>query len=315
VGPDEEEKRLARSAEEELPLFGVLGLRRVRGGSQTGMGSTLVRKDEKPTTVVTSQQVRFLSDDGASISVTSHRGDDDERFARIHSWAPINPYLSTERGQVAAATWDRSVPGRPEDLEWSEITVVVDNIETPFEITELGEGVWVAVGRVPGTIISIDSRSVHLSVVRLQRLTDDCIPPPPRPELGENGDAVLDALDRRFELIPFHRIRRSADYWALLDVEAEHVDKLAREQDLSGQDAKALHQYWNERIEAHLAKTLERLHRSRMLEMRHSRVARRLGHGFLFQLWFNTFGPGARTWFGNRHVGIRRHTFRIRWRP
>jgi hypothetical protein len=26
-------------------------------------------------------------------------------------------------------------------------------------------------------------------------------------------------------------------------------------------------------------------------------------------------GPGARTWFGNRHAGIRRHTFRIRWRP
>jgi hypothetical protein len=82
-----------------------------------------------------------------------------------------------------------------------------------------------------------------LNVVRLQRLTDDCIPPPPRPELGQNGDAALDALDRRFELIPFHLIRRSADHWALLHVEAEHVDKLAREQDLSGQDAKALHQY------------------------------------------------------------------------
>jgi hypothetical protein len=118
VDPDEEEKRLARSAEEELPLFGVLGLRRVRGGSQTGMGSTLVRKDEKPTTVVMSPQVRFLSDDGASISVTSHRGDDDERFARTRSWAPINPYLSTQRGQVAGATWDRSVPGPPRGQLW-----------------------------------------------------------------------------------------------------------------------------------------------------------------------------------------------------
>jgi hypothetical protein len=314
VDPDKEEKPRARSGDEELPLFGVLGLRRVRGGSQTGMGSTLVRKDEKPTNVVMSQQVRFLSDDGASISVTSHRGDDHERYARARSWAPINPYLSTQRGQVVVATSDRAVPD-PENLEWSDITIVVDNRETSFEMTDLGEGVWVAVGRVPGTIISIDSRRVPLSVVSLQRLTDDRIPPPPRPELGENGDAVLDALDRRFERIPFHRIRRSADYWALLDVEAEHVDKLAREQDLSGKDAKALPQYWNERIEAHLAKTLEHLHGSPMLEMRQSRVARRLGHGFLFQLWFNTFGPGARTWFGNRYVGIRRHTFRIRWRP
>jgi hypothetical protein len=126
---------------------------------------------------------------------------------------------------------------------------------------------------------------------------------------------VLNTLDRRFEMIPFHRIRRSADYWALLDVETEHVETPAREQHLSGQYVEVLHQYWNERIEVHLANTLEGLHRSRMLKMHHSRVARRLGHGFLFQLWFNTLGPGARTWFSNRYVGVRRHTFRIRWRP
>ena len=316
MGPEEEEKRLARWAKEELPLFGVVGLRRVRGGSRTGMVSTLVRKGEKPpTTVVMSRQVRFLAHDGASISVTSHRGDDDQRYGSTRSWAPINPYLSNQRGRATAATWNRSAPGPPEDLEWCDVTVEVDNKETPFEVTELGEGLWVAVGRVPGATISIDSRGVPLSEVRLQRLADDRIPPPPRPDLGEHGDAVLDVLDSRFERIPFHRIRRSADYWALLDVEAEHVGKLAREHHLSRQDAQALHQYWNERIGAHLAETLERLHRSRMLEMRQFRVAKRLGHGFLFQLWFNTLGPGARTWFGNRHAGIRRHTFRIRWRP
>jgi hypothetical protein len=49
-------------------------------------------------------------------------------------------------------------------------------------------------------------------------------------------------------MIPFHRIRRSADCWALLDVETEHVEKLAGEQHLSDQYVKALHQYWNERI-------------------------------------------------------------------
>lgn len=252
VGPEEEEKRLARLAKEELPLFGVVGLRRKRGG-QTGMGSTLVRKGEKPTTVVTSQQVSFLAHDGASISVTSHRGDNDQRYGITRTWAPINPYLATHRGRATKATWDRSVPGPSEDLEWSDITVVVDNKETPFEVTELGEGLWVAVGRVPGTTISIDSRGVPLSEVRLQRLADDRIPPPPRPDLGEHGDAVLDVLDRRFERIPFHRIRRSADHWALLDVEAAHVGKLAREHHLSGQDAQTVHQYWNERIEAHLA--------------------------------------------------------------
>jgi len=315
MDPHDRGKPVARWPQEELPLFGVLGLRRVRGGSQTGMGSTLVRKGEKPTTVVMSQQVRFVSPDGASISVTSHRGDDEERYAGTRSWAPINPYLDTHRGEVAAATLDGSVHGLPEDLEWSVMTIVVDGIQAPFESTELGEGQWVAVGRVPGTIISIDSRGVPVRAVKLQRLRDDRIPPPPRPDLGENGDAALDVLDRRFQMIPFDRVRRSADYWALLHVETQHVDKLAREHHLAGQEAKALHQYWNERIEAQLASTLERLQLPRSLEMNVSRVARSLGHGFVFQLWFNTFGPGARTWFGNRYMRIRRHTFRIRWRP
>jgi hypothetical protein len=35
----------------------------------------------------------------------------------------------------------------------------------------------------------------------------------------------------------------------------------------------------------------------------------------LFQLWFNTVGPGGKTWLGNRYVDIRRYTFRLRWRP
>ncbi len=35
----------------------------------------------------------------------------------------------------------------------------------------------------------------------------------------------------------------------------------------------------------------------------------------LFQLYWNTVGPGGRTWFGNRYVTIWRDTFRIRWRP
>jgi hypothetical protein len=142
---------------------------------------------------------------------------------------------------------------------------------------------------------------------------DERIPHPPRPDLGENGETVLDALYRRFELIPFQRIRRSADYWALLDVGAEHVDKLARDHRVSGQNAKTLHQYWNELLGARLAETLDRLGLSRALATRHSQVARRLGNKSVFQLWFNTFGPGARTWLGNRYAGVRRYTFRVRW--
>lgn len=315
MDPDDGEMRRARWPDDELPLFGVLGLRRVRGGSQTAARSRPARTGERPATVVMSEGVRFVSPDGASISVTSHRGDDDERYARTRSWAPVNPYLAARRGQAAGATGDGPVPGPPPEVDWSATTIVVDGIQTPFELAELGAGLWVAIGRVPGTIISVDSRGVPASAVRLQRLTDDHIPPPPRPDLGENGDTALDALDERFEHIPFHRIRRPADYWALLDVEAQHVDKVARQHHLSAHHAKALHQYWSERIEARLAATLDGFRRSRSGELGQSRLARRLGRGFVFQLWFNTLGPGARTWLGNRYAGIRRHTFRIRWRP
>ena len=54
-------------------------------------------------------------------------------------------------------------------------------------------------------------------------------------------------------------------------------------------------------------KHIEAVHRSP--------IARHLGTGILFQLRFNTVGPGARTWFANRNVGIRHYTFRFRWRP
>jgi hypothetical protein len=49
---------------------------------------------------------------------------------------------------------------------------------------------------------------------------------------------------------------------------------------------------------------------------RNSRIARHLrGRNFLYQVWSNTVGPGAKCWFGNRYTPIRHHTFRLRWRP
>ena len=47
--------------------------------------------------------------------------------------------------------------------------------------------------------------------------------------------------------------------------------------------------------------------------MLNSHISRRLrGRNFLFQVWSNTVGPGARCWTGNRYTPIRRHTFRLR---
>lgn len=277
-------------AADAFPLFGVLGFRRVRGGAQTG--SIQAVRNGKSTTVVVSQEMTFLSLKGASISVSSHRGDDDHAYTRIRSWAPFNPYLASQRGRIAAATWDGSLPAVLEDLEWADFAIAVDNQKTPFEIAELEEELWVAVGRVQGTIVSIDSRGVPLREVRLERLTDDRIPPPPRPDLGVNRSEAVDALDRRFEMIPFHRIRRWGDYWALLSVERDHVDELVRERHLSLQDAKTLHQYWEDRLGAQLANTFDRPDSSPMMGMNPPRIAGR--RRFLFQLWFNTLGPRSK---------------------
>jgi hypothetical protein len=60
---------------------------------------------------------------------------------------------------------------------------------------------------------------------------------------------------------------------------------------------------------------MDRLRFKHIEAMHRSGIARHLRSNLLFQLWFNTVGPGARTWFGNRYVGIRRYTFRLRWRP
>jgi hypothetical protein len=97
----------------------------------------------------------------------------------------------------------------------------------------------------------------------------------------------------------------------LRDVETRHARKLAYRATLSPEQSDALEQYWMDRIDAGLGATLDRLFEPPT--MFRSPLARHLGSGFLFQVWFNTVGPGARTWFGNRYVGIRRYTFRLRW--
>ncbi|MGH9291568.1 MAG: Clp protease N-terminal domain-containing protein [Acidimicrobiales bacterium] len=47
----------------------------------------------------------------------------------------------------------------------------------------------------------------------------------PPPELPA---ALVAELETRYELLPVHRIRRDADFWALRRVEEEHVERLAR---------------------------------------------------------------------------------------
>ena len=294
----------------------MVGLRRVRGGTTTGVRTAGIGENGESPALVMSQQVRFLSPDGSSISVGSHRGDSQDRYDTTRLWAPMNAYLATPAGRAdIESRGSFVVPRPPEDLVWAPAVISVDGLPTPFEVCDLSQGVWVGVGRIPDLTLSIDSRGVPLGTVRLGRIIDHRVPPPPPPEVDELGALVLEALDSRFGQLPVNRVRRPADLYALMSVETDHVDKLVHEFALPADQAEAVRGYWQERIGSHFEGKFVDIRRSHAMAFRRSRVARRLGRGLLFQLWFNTIGPGARTWFGNRYAGIRHYTFRIRWRP
>ena len=304
------------SADAELDLYGVVGLQRSQGGAQGGT-LALVRDGRRTRAVRTSESLSFAGPEGGSITVTSHRRGDDDQFDHIREGTAIGPFLASPRGRAAWAAGDRAGPiPHPAEVEWTSVTILVDGKGTPFDVCDLGDGYWAAAGRVPAATITIDSRKVPMGAVRLERLASREPPPLPVPDLGERTETVMQSLDDRFARVPFGRVHGSADYWALRSVEVEHVSRLALQEGLSDLQLEALEAYWLRRLEDRLRKPMDRRRLRDIEAMHRSRVARRFrNRRFLFQLWFNMLGPGAKTWFGNRCVRVRHYTFRLRWRP
>jgi sporulation protein YlmC with PRC-barrel domain len=176
-----------------------------------------------------------------------------------------------------------------------QTTLPVDGQGAAFKICDLGDGYWAAVGRVTDAVVSLDSRGVHLSVVGLERLASGRRPPPSAPDLDEQTEAVMRASDGRFARLPFERVRRLADYWALRSVEEDHVKRLAQRENLSQQQFEAVRNYWLKRVEATLSDTMEELHFRGIESHTRSGAERRLRPVVVAQLWFDTFGPGGRT--------------------
>jgi hypothetical protein len=294
------------SSDEELAVYGVVGLKRSQAGAEGGT-LALVREGRRTRAVRTSESLTFAGAEGGTIKVTSHRPGDDEQFETIREGAAIGPFLASPAGRAAWAELDRPGLPLPVDLDWAPVTILVDGQATPFEVCDLGDGYWAAAGRAPAAVILIDSRKVPVSAVSLERLASREPPPPPVPDLGERTAPLMQALDDRFARVPFSRIHRSA---------VDHVSLLALREGLSAQQLEALKAYWLRRVEDRLREPMDRVRLHDIDAMHRSRVARLLRNKrFLFQLWFNTLGPGGRTWCANRYAGIRRHTFRLRWRP
>jgi hypothetical protein len=125
----------------------------------------------------------------------------------------------------------------------------------------------------------------------------------------------MGGVDDRFGRLPFGRVNCFAEYWALRAVETDHVGRVAHQEGLSQQQYEALEAYWLKRVEAELSERLDEWHFEKIEASHRSRAPWRLRSKLLAQLWFNTLGPGARTWFGNRYTTVGRYTFRPRWRP
>lgn len=247
--------------------------------------------------------------------VTSHGDGSAEGYDSARSWAPMNAYLASPAGQeTLEAARKTGSTLEPVQVEWNPTTIEVDGQHTAFEVCDLIEGWWAAVGRTPKSIVTIDSRGVPLGAVRLEQV--ELHPLPPAPDLGARTGEVRAALDARFAKVPFRRVRSQADYWALRDIEADHIRRVAHEHRLSDEEQQELSAHWLGRIDQRLAGVRDCWQSKNHEMMLNSRIAAHLqGHSVLFQLWANTIGPGARCWFSNRYTPIRHHTFRLRWRP
>ena len=138
---------------------------------------------------------------------------------------------------------------------------------------------------------------------------------PRAPDFDSLPQEVSRDLDARFSRIPFSRVRRYADYWALRDIEVDHIRKLAHRIRLADDDRKIIEAWWLARLQTELVDTLDRLgteNRARTTRLR--RDTRRPRSKVFSQIRFNTIGPGGRCWFGNRYTTVRHYTFRLRWR-
>jgi hypothetical protein len=143
---------------------------------------------------------------------------------------------------------------------------------------------------------------------------------PELPILSRLPPGAIQQLDSRLHNLPVDRIQTMADFYALLDVEKDHVQIVARQYNLMDTERQPIETWWLHQIQILLDSKIrdlgdrQRASFERQMTKHNSRRLR-FRSNVLFQLWFNSVGPGGRTWFGNRYVTIRHYSFRLHWRP
>jgi hypothetical protein len=175
--PPGEERDRGSWASAELPLYGVEGW---LGQRQVGSSSGIGRPDRGSGEVALMSVGVNHSHGDASITITSHRQQDND-LARLRRWVSQNAIWaalgehSDDQSRQLAVTQDverlQSAAQRDE-LPWENVTIPVDGQPTPFQVYEVKDGWWVAVGRGPDADLTLDSRHVPLAGLALVRVTD-----------------------------------------------------------------------------------------------------------------------------------------------
>jgi hypothetical protein len=149
-------------------------------------------------------------------------------------------------------------------------------------------------------------------VVRSIRESPDPPPPVAWEDLGPVADDLQNDLEARVARLPDLRLRRFSDHILFQAVEVDHIRRLARQYSLSDADQDTLQRLWFARFDAEMEEQLDRLRYEHLSSLH---VPLWIGrHHRLQRVWWNTFGPGGETWFGD-HLPIRRFMFRLHWGP
>ncbi len=102
--------------------------------------------------------------------------------------AALREHADNESAQLARAQEVERLQSAAQldELTWENVTIAVDGQRTPFQLCQVQDDWWVAVGRGADADLTLDSRHVPLAGLTLVSVTDLPLPepqlPPERPE-------------------------------------------------------------------------------------------------------------------------------------
>lgn len=165
---DRESESISDQRMADLPLFGVEGLDSGRLVIRRGGGAIQSAR--------MSAGVGHMEPDGRTIDVVSHPSDRG-RFEKLRAWAAINILLG-----VAHSVFDISTEQRHEFeqaaeqlrlgqdsgiVSWETMIIAVDGEEVPFEVCQIIDNYWCAIGQRPDVYLTLHSRGVPLADLSL----------------------------------------------------------------------------------------------------------------------------------------------------